>query len=81
MFFVFVFGVDKDIIKIHYHENVEFLYQNLINVALKCGQCVDQSKRHHLILKIAIAALESRLPFIFFLDPYLMIGIGQIKLN
>ncbi len=79
--FAFVLGVDEDVIKIHYDENVELLCQDLVDIALKCGRCVGQSKRHHLVLKMAIAGPEGHLPFISFLNPHLMVGISQIKLG
>ena len=76
MLFAFAFGIVKDIIKVYYHKNVEFLYQNLIDVALKHSQCIGQFKKHHLVLEMAIAGLENYLSFIAFLNSYLMIGIG-----
>ncbi len=81
MLFAFAFGIDKDVIKVYYHQNVKFLCQNLIDVALEYGQCVGQSKKHHLILKMAIASLEGYLPFITFFDSHSMVDISQIKLG
>ncbi len=75
MLFTFALGVDKDVIKIHYHKNVKLLYQDLVDIALKHGRCVGQSKRYHLVLKIAILSLEGHLPFIAFFDPHSMVGI------
>ncbi len=79
--FALILSVDEDIIKIHYHKNVEFLGQDLIDVTLKCGRYVGQSKRHDLVLEIAIAGPEGRFPFITFPDPHSMVGIGQIELG
>ncbi len=81
MLFAFTFGVDEDVIKIQYHENVKFLCHDLINVALKYNQYVGQCKKHDLILKITIAGPEGRLPFVVFSDPHLLVGIGQIEQN
>ncbi len=81
MLFALTLSVDEDVIKIHYHENVEFLVQDLGNVTLKRGRCIGQSERHDLVLEIAIAGPEGCLLFIAFLDPHLMISIGQIKLG
>ncbi len=81
MLFAFVLDVDEDIIKIHYNKNVELLCQDLVDVALECGWCVGQSKKHHLVLEMAIAGLEGRLSFVSFLNPYSMVGIGQIELG
>ncbi len=81
MFFAFAFGMDEDIIEVHYHKNIELFYQDLVDIALERGQCVDQSKRYHLILEIAIIGPEGRLLFIAFPDPHLMTDISQIKLG
>ncbi len=81
IFFAFVLSIDEDVIEVHYNENVEFFCQDLIDVTLKRGRCVGQSKRHDLIFEVAIAGPEGRLLLIAFLDLPLMIGIGQIKLG
>ncbi len=79
--FALVLSVDEDVIEIHYHENVELLGQDLVDVSLKRSLCVGQSERYDLILEMAIAGPEGRLPFIAFLDPHSMVGIGQIELG
>ena len=79
MFFSLVFGVDKDVIKIYYHKNVEFFRKNSINIVLECGRYVDQSKKYYLILEMAITGPKSRFLFIIFFDLHLMVGIGQVK--
>ncbi len=81
MLFALVLSVDEDVIKIHYHENVVLLCQDLVDVTLKHGQCVGQSERHNLVLEMAIAGPESRVSFVSFSDPHLMVGIDQIKLG
>ena len=81
MLFALAFGVDKDIIEVYYHKNIELLCQDLVDIILERGQCVDQSKRHHLVLKMAIAGSESHYPSIVFSNPHLMVSISQIKLD
>ncbi len=76
MLFAFTFDVDEDVIKVHYHENVELFYQDLVDVTQKYSQRVGQSKRHDLIFEVIIAGSKGRLPFIAFFNPYLMVGIG-----
>ncbi len=78
---VFAFGIDEDVIKVHYYKNVELLCQNLVDIALECDRCVDQSERYDLVLEVVIAGPEGRLSFIAFSDPHLMVGIDQIKLG
>ncbi len=81
MLFAFVFGVNENVIKIHYHKNIKLLYQNLVDIALKCGRCISQSKRHELVLEVAIVGLEGHLSFVVFLDLHSMVGIDQIELG
>ena len=81
MFFAFAFGIDDNIIEVHYHKNVKLIYQDLVNIALEYGQCVGLFKRYDLILEIAIAGSEGCFSFIFFSDSHSMVGIGQIKLS
>ncbi len=81
MLFTFALGVDEDVIEVHNHENVELLCQDCVDVALKRGRRVGQSKRHDLIFEVTITGPEGYLPFIIFSDPHSMVGIGQIKLG
>ncbi len=81
MLVTFAFGIDKDVIKVYYHENVEFLCHDLIDILLERGWCVDQSKTHNLILNVAIAGPENHILFIAFPDPHLIEGINQMKLG
>ncbi len=79
--FAFVLGVDEDVIEIHYNKNVDLFCQDLVDITLKRGRRVGQSKRHDLIFKVTIAGFEGRLLFVAFPDPHSMVGIGQIKLS
>ena len=81
MFFALVLGVDKDVIEIHYHKNVKLLCQDLVDITLERDRCIGQSKRHNLVLEVAIASPESRLLFVAFSDPHLIVGIGQVELG
>ncbi len=81
MLFALAFSVDEDVIKIHYYEDVELLGQDLVDVTLKRGRCVSQSERHDLVLEMAVAGLEGRLPFVAFSDPYSVVDVGQIELG
>ncbi len=81
MLFALGLGVDEDVIEIHHHKNVELLYQHLVDVALEDGWCIGQSKRHHLVLEMAIAGFKGRFPFVSFSNPHLIVGISQIKLG
>ncbi len=79
--FAFALGVDKDVIEVHYHKNAELFCQDLVDIGLERGRCVGQSKKHHLVLKMAIVGFESHLLFVSFPNPHLMVGISQIELG
>ena len=81
MFFTLAFSINENIIKVHYHKNVELLCQDLADIILERGRYVGQSKKHDLVFEVAIASLKGRLLFVPFLNPYSMIGISQIKLD
>ena len=81
MLLIFAFGVDKDVIEVHYHKNVELFCQDLIDIALEHSQCISQSKRYHLVFKMTITASKGRFPFIAFSDSHLMVGIDEIELD
>ena len=81
MFFFLIFGINEEVIEVYYHKNVKFLFQSLIYIALKYGQCVSQLKKHYLILKKAIAGFNCHLLFISFFNLYLIIDINQVKLS
>ncbi len=76
MLFSFAFGINEDVIKIHYHKDIELLCQGLVDIALESGRYFGQSKRYHLVLKVAIAGFEGYFSFIVFFDPHLIIDIG-----
>ncbi len=79
--FALALSVDEDVIEIHYHKNVKLLGQDLVDITLKRGQYIGQSEKYNLVLKMAIVGPESRLPFVSFPNPLLMVGIDQIKLS
>ena len=81
VFFTLVFGVDKDVIEVYYYKNVEFFCQDLIDITLKRGRYISQSKKYNLVLKMAIAGFEGNLLFVVFSDPHLIIDITQVKLS
>ena len=81
VFLALVLDIDKDVIEVYYYENVKFLCEDLVDIALKRNRCVGQSKRYDLVFVVALAGPENRPLFITFFDSHLMIGIGKIKLD
>lgn len=68
-----VFYIDQNLIKVYYYNNIEVLYKNLIDIALMSNKCIKQSKKHDLVLKIAISSFKYYLPIFFLLYFYLLI--------
>ncbi len=81
MLFTLARNIDEDVITVHYHKNVKLLCQDLIDITWKDVRYIGQSKRHYLVLEMAIAGSKGRLPFFSFPNSHLIIGIGQIVLG
>ena len=81
MLFFFTFNVNKNIIEIYNNKDIKFFCQNLVDIALKNSQYVGQSKKHYLVLEMAIAGSKDRLQFNVFLDSHLIIDISLIELD
>ena len=75
-----IFGIDKNIIQINNEKDIELLSQDFIDIALEASWHVGQTKRHYLILKMTVSSLKSRLLFVTFFDPHLVMGTNQIQL-
>ena len=76
-----VFSVDENVIEVKNYKNIEFLGQDLVNIALEASRYVGQLQRHYLILEMAVSSLESRLLFIALFYPYSMLSTHKIKLD
>ena len=76
-----VFGLDEDVIEINNDKNIKFLGQDLVNKALEAGQCVEQPKKHYLVLEMAVSSPVSHLLFIAFFHPHLMINKYEVNLG
>ena len=48
MLFFFTFGIDEDVIKVHYHENIKPPCQDCDDIILESDWWINQSKKHHL---------------------------------
>ena len=81
MSLAWVLGVDKNVIEVNNDKDIEFLGQDLVNVALKAGRGVGQPKRHYLVLEVAVSSLESRLPFIALFYPHPIVSTCEVELG
>lgn len=70
--------MNQNVIQIDYDKDVNFFDKDLIDITLKTGQTVKESKKHDPILEIAVPNTKGSLLFVIFLNLYLMVGIGQV---
>ncbi len=71
-----VLGIDQNVVQIHDNKDVKLLSEDLVNIPLEASRCVGKTKKHDLILEVAVLSSESSLPFIPFSNPHLLVGIG-----
>ena len=76
-----VLSIDENVFKIDNDKNIELFGHYLIDIILKTDRCVEEPKKHYLVLKVAVLSLEGHLPFIALFYPYLMVSICKIKLG
>lgn len=76
MYFSFTFNIDENVIKVHYHVDIELLYHDIINIAFKRNWYIGQAKRYYLVFEVAVTGFENRFLFIAFFDLYLMVDIS-----
>lgn len=67
-----------DIVQIYKDKDVDFFNKDLIDIALKTVWSIGESKKHDLILNIAVSSPKSSFLFINFSNSYLLVGIGQV---
>lgn len=51
-----LFYIAKNIIQIKVDKDVKFLGQDLMNITIKIGQSVKETKMHHLVLTMIISS-------------------------
>ena len=76
-----VLSIDKDVIEVNNDKDINFLSQDLINIALKAGRCIKQPKRYYLILKVAVSSPKSCLSFIAFFYPHPIVSTCEFELG
>ena len=76
-----ILGVYGNVIKVNNDEDIEFLGQDHVNVALEAGRGVGQRKRHYLVLEVAILSPESRFSFIAFFYPHPIVSTREVELS
>ncbi len=73
-----ILSIDQDKIYVDYNKDIKLLSKDLVDIVLKTGGCIRKTKKHYLVLKVALSGMEGRLPLVAFSDFYLIIGTGKI---
>ena len=76
-----VFNINQNVIKVHNNENIKFFYQNFIDVVLEAGGGVRKTKKHNLVLEIAVPYLEDCFLLVTLLSFHPIICIYQVQLS
>ena len=76
-----IFGIDQDVIQIYYNKDIKLFSKDPVNIALKTSQYIKKTKKHDLVLEIAVSGVKGCFSLIIFLDSHLMIGISKSQLS
>ena len=76
-----IIGMNQNIIEVHNDKNIKFFRQNFVNVVLKASGGIRKTKRHNLVLEIAILHSKSCFLLVILLNSYLIICICQFQLS
>lgn len=68
------FNIDQDIVKIYYDKDVELFSKDLIDVTLKTCRSIRKSKKHVLVLEIAVLDTKNSLLFVTLSNPHHVLG-------
>ena len=81
MWLACLFSIDQDVIQIHYDKDVKLFSEDFINVALKTGWSIGESKRHDLVLEVAVPSTKNSLSFVAFSNSHPIVDTSQIQLG
>ncbi len=76
-----ILSIDQDVIQVHYNKDIKLFSENPVDIDLKTGGCVRKAKGYYLVLKVTVSGVKSRLLFVIFSNPHLIISTGQIQLD
>ena len=73
-----LFSIDQEVFQIHNNKVVKLLNKNPINIALKIGRSIRESKKHYLVLEVTIFGIKSSFTFVAFSNSHPIIDTGQV---
>ena len=71
-------GENKNIIKVDYIEDVNVITERTVDIGLKGGRGISQTKRHHKVFIVPITGTKRYFPLVTFPYPYLIIGVSEV---
>lgn len=73
-----LFSINQEVFQIHNNKIIKLFNKNLINIALKIGRNIRESKKHYLVPEITIFGTKSSLTFVAFSNSHPIIDTGQV---
>ena len=76
-----VLGIDEDIIEVNNDKDIKFLGQDLVNIALEAGWCVEEPEKHYLVLEVVVLSLKGRFLFIALFYLHIIVSTCEFELD
>ena len=76
-----VFALNQNVIEVHNDKNIKFFCKNFIDVALEAAGGVKKTKRHDLVLKMAVPRSDGCFLLVTLPNSYSIICICQVQLS
>lgn len=70
--------MDQNIIQIYHIKDIKLFGEDLIDLVLKTGGCIEKTKGHDLALKMTVSDTKGYFLLIILLKAYLIISISKI---
>ena len=74
--FYFAFWEDKDVVKVYYIEYINVATKSAVNIGLKGGRGISQTKGYDEVFIVAISRPKGGLPFVSFPYLYSVVGVS-----
>ena len=79
--FFHCFGVDKNIVQVYDDVDVQYVSEYVIHEVLEYCWCIGESKRHHIVFKLAISCAECSFPFVSRRDANEVVRMSKVDLG
>src|SRR5436190_1274603 len=69
---------DEDIIKVDYAEDVNVATERTVDIGLKGGRGISQTKGYYKVFVVLVAGTKGCFPLVTFPYPYPMVGVSKV---